>query len=347
MTPPVTASLTALPDDPVGALVTVTGLEPGVARRILASRQPSTWEAYLRHLRALQAWLRERGEVLKLPMDARLLMRWLSSLADRGRAASTIRVAAAAVAALHTTQGHESPTREPYVRAFLAGTTRELRANRTVVQADPILPDDLRAMVAHVLEGPESYHREPLVLTRDLALVLVGFAGGFRRSEVARLRVEDLRFEGRDAVVVRLPWLKARYTDEPHERRICAAKHLELCPVSALLTWLAGAHLTEGPVFRGFYKAREGYLLTESGITGRVVDHAVRKFSAHLLEQVAGRRPRWSAHSLRAGLATAASLAGSSEREIAEHLGHRSPVTTARYVRTARVRRSELTRGLL
>jgi len=192
-------------------------------------------------------------------------------------------------------------------------------------------------MVAHVLEGPESYHQEPLLLTRDLAMVLVGFAGGFRRSEVARLRVEDLRFEWRDAVVVRLPWLKARYTDEPHERRICAAEHLELCPVSALLTWLAGAHITEGPVFRGFVKTREGYLLTDSALNGVAVDRAVRKLSAHLLEQVAGRRPRWSAHSLRAGLATAAALAGRPDREIADHLGHRSAVTTARYVRTARV----------
>ena len=341
-----TAPLT-LPDDPVGALATVTGLEPGVARRILASRQPSTWVVYLGHLRALRLWLQERGETLRLPLDAHTLMRWLASLADAGRAASTIRVAAAAVSALHTTQGHDSPTREPYVRAFLAGACRELRSNRTVAQADPILPDDLRSMIAHALEGPKSYHREPLVLTRDLALVLLGFAGGFRRSELARLQIEDLTFEGRDAVVVRLPWLKARYTDEPHERRICAAKHLELCPVSALLTWLTAAHLTGGPVFRGFVKRREGYVLTESAITGRVVDHAVRKFSAHLLEQVAGRRPRWSAHSLRAGLATAASLAGHPEREIAEHLGHRSPATTARYVRTARVRRSELTRGLL
>jgi len=337
----------AFSGDPAGALCLLGGLDPGVARRVLASRQASTWRVYLAHLWGLQAWLAARGEVLGLPLDPKLLMRWLSSLADRGRAASTIRVAAAAVSALHTANGYETPTREPLVRSFLAGTTRELRAGRTIAQADPILPDDLRAMVAHALEGPESYHREPLLLTRDLALVLVGFAGGFRRSEVARLRVEDLRFEGSDAVVVRLPWLKARYTDEPHERRICAAEHLELCPVSALLTWLSGAHITEGPVFRGFVKTREGYLLTDSALNGVAVDRAVRKLSAHLIEQIAGRRPRWSAHSLRAGLATAAALAGHPDREIADHLGHRSAVTTARYVRTARVRNSELTRGLL
>lgn len=333
--------------DPAGALCLLRGLDPGVVRRVLASRQASTWRVYLAHLRDLQAWLAARGEVLGLPLDPKLLMRWLSTLADRGRAASTIRVAAAAVSALHTANGHETPTREPLVRSFLAGTTRELRASRAVVQADPILPDDLRAMVAHALEGPESYHQEPLLLTRDLAMVLVGFAGGFRRSELARLQVDNLKFEGRDAVVVRLAWLKARYTDEPHERRICAAEHPELCPVSALLTWLAGAHITEGPVYRGFVKTREGYLLTDSALNGVAVDRAVRKLSAHLIEQIAGRRPRWSAHSLRAGLATAAALAGRPDREIADHLGHRSAATTARYVRTARVRSSELTRGLL
>lgn len=341
MTEPLT-----LPEDPVSALAAISGLEPGVARRILASRQASTWGKYLRHLSALRVWLEERGEPFRLPLNPATLMRWLASLADAGRAASTVRVAAAAVAAMHVTQGHESPTRDPFVRSFLAGACRELRANRSVCQADPILPDDLRRMVAHSLEGPESYHRQPLVLIRDLALVLFGFAGGFRRSELARLQVRDLVFEEEDAVIVSLPWLKARYTDEPHSRRICASEHRELCPVSALRTWLAAAHLTEGPVFRAF-SAGKRCELTEHPVTGTVVDHAVRKLSLHLLAQLQGRRPHWSAHSLRAGLATAAALAGRPEREIADHLCHRSPATTARYVRVARVRRSELTRGLL
>ncbi len=320
--------------------------EPGVARRILASRQASSWSVYLRHLRDLQRWLDEHQEAFRLPLDPHLLMRWLSSLADAGRAASTVRVAAAAVAAFHTAQGHESPTRDPFVRSFLAGVTRELRQSRTVTQADPILPEHLQSLVAHALEGPESYHAQPLVLIRDLAMVLLGFGGGFRRSELARLTVEDLLFED-DAVIVRLPWMKARYTDEPHERRICTAEHRELCPVSALRTWLAAAHLTEGPIFRAFTNGTGKVVLTGEPVTGRVIGHAVEKLTQHLLDQIPGRRPHWSAHSLRAGLATAAALAGRSEREIADHLGHRSPATTARYVRVARVRRSELTRGLL
>jgi integrase len=336
----------SLPEDPVSALATIAGLEPNVARRILASRQASTWGKYLRHLAALRTWLEERGEPFQLPLPPATLMRWLASLADAGRAASTVRVAAAAVAAMHVTQGHESPTRDPFVRSFLAGACRELRAGRTVAQADPILPEDLSRMVAHAMEGPESYHRHPLVLIRDLALVLFGFSGGFRRSELTRLRIEDLVFEGDDAVIASLPWLKARYTDEPHARRICASEHRELCPVSALRTWLTAAHLTTGPVFRAF-TAGPRCELTDLPVTGTVVDHAVRKLSLHLLTQIQGRRPHWSAHSLRAGLATAAALAGRSEREIADHLGHRSPATTARYVRTARVRSSELTRGLL
>jgi integrase len=336
-----------IPDDPTAALSVLAGLEPNIARRILSSRQPSTWAVYLGHLRRLQVWLRERGESFRLPMDPSLLMRWLSSLADAGKAASTVRVAAAAVSAIHTTHGHETPTREPMVRSFLAGTARELRANRTVAQADPIMPEDVAKAVAHAMEGPESYHRESLVLTRDLALVLLGFAGGFRRSELARLQVDDLTFEADgDAVVVRLPWMKARYTDEPHERRICAAEHRELCPVSALRTWMAGAHVTSGPVFLAFTAGRV-VRLTDHPISGRVVDHAVRKLTRHLLQKVQGRRPHWSAHSLRSGLATAAALAGSPDREIGDHLGHRSPVTTARYIRASRVRRSELTRGLL
>lgn len=322
-------------------LLDLSELDPRVAKRILGARSPSTWARYEKALARLQRWCSERGESCQVPLPPELVARWLSSLADEGLSPSTLYVSAAAVGALHETAGHDNPARHPQIRALLKGARRELSQDHPVHQADPLLVEDLRRMVAHAYETHPAYQRAPLVLTRDLALLLFGWAGGFRREELASMRLEHLTLTRGKSVIVRLENTKNRI-GEPHERCIVAAKSRELCPVGALETWLEAAGIRQGYLFCSFSRSK----LTQRPISGSTVDAVVRRFATALNHEI-GRQPVYSAHSLRAGIATAAALADKSDREIADHLNHRSVATTQRYVRAGRVRKGNLTKGLL
>lgn len=324
------------------SLLDLSRIEPKVAERILAARAKSTWTRYERALRRLQRWCDERGEVLAVPTPPEIVARWLSSLADEGLSSSTLYVSAAAVGALHETAGHESPTAHPQVRALLKGARRELTQQQPVHQADPILVSDLRTMVAQAYTTHPRYELDGKLLARDLAILLFGWAGGFRREELAALHLDQITFDRADkAAIVRLDHAKNR-VGEPHERRLVAAEASELCPLGALETWLSAAGISQGYVFRRFSRGS----LTERPITGSTVDAVVRRFATALPRNV-GRQPVYSAHSLRAGIATAAALGGKPDRDIADHLNHRCVSTTQRYIRTAKVRKSDLTKGIL
>jgi integrase len=129
-------------------------------------------------------------------------------------------------------------------RNFIVGET--LKGIRRVLGTkqhgkDPLLADDIRRIVA---SSPERN-----LGLRDKALVLVGFAGAFRRSELAQIHFSDLSFN-KDGVVVDLRVSKTDQEDAGRKIGIPFAKEPNTCPVRALEAWLNAAKITEGPVFR-------------------------------------------------------------------------------------------------
>jgi integrase len=297
------------------------------------------------YLDKLTAWLGERGEAFGLPLPSETVLRWLNHLADQGAAASTLRVAAAAISAIHTTNGYHSPTRDPVVVRFVAGTSREIHRSRPVKQADPLLPEQIREVLQSLGTPGTYYSTRPTMLLRDKAIMLFGFASGCRRSELVALELRDLDFDRDGSVRITVRTMKHRYSGEAHERRVHPSSDPECCPVRALREWLSASGILEGLVFRRFYPRTMD--ITEAGISGAVVDRAVKLMARHVPKPAWGRQPHYSAHSLRAGVATAAALAEKPDREIQEHLGHKSVATTARYIRIGNVRKSTLTSGLL
>jgi len=181
----------------------------------------------------------------------------------------------------------------------------------------PFLTSDLRRIVE---ELPRN-----LPGTRDRALLLAGFAGGFRRSELARLQVEDL--EGTpDGLIVRLSRSK---TDQEGQGRAVALPYGSdplTCPVRALRAWLEEAGITTGPLFRA---------VDRKGVVGNQALHA--DSVGYLVKRAAGRAGLetldYAGHSLRAGLATQAAMNGASELAIMKQTGHRSLATVRKYIR--------------
>jgi len=164
-----------------------------------------------------------------------------------------------------------------------------------------------------------------LIGTRDRALLLLGFAGAFRRSELAGLDVEDLAFcsEGLRAT------LRRSKTDQEGVGRVVGiptSVDPAMCPVRAVRSWLDAAKLTNGPVFREV--GRYGRL-GEARLANRVVGSVVKRAASAV-----GLDPsKLAGHSLRAGYATSAAQAGKPVFAIQRQTGHKSVTMVSRYVR--------------
>jgi integrase len=250
-------------------------------------------------------------------------------LREEGKASSTLRVALAAIAHRSRLAGVRSPTEHPQVAEVLAGAVRlAARAGAGRGPADPLLPADIRSFISELKAG--------IAGQRDMALLTFGLAGGFRREELCRLKLENLRFDG-EGIIVTLPWGKSDQTGEGHVRRIAPGDSPELCPISNVQTWLAASGITEGPLFRPVLHEK----VLPRALSPRRVDQIIREYSRRVMAARPG-----ALLGRHYSLCTAAALAGKPEHEIRDHVGHKSAYTTARYIRAARVRTSSVTKGI-
>lgn len=307
-------------------------------RREYAAQAKSggTWAVYNGHWRRFTAFAEARGRPEGPPVEPGLVADYVIFLREQGKASATLKVAMAAIAHRSRLAGSPSPTEHPQVVEVLAGAVRlAARAGAGRGAADPLLPADIRVFITELKAG--------VVGQRDMALLTFGLAGGFRREELCRLRLENLRFDG-EGILVTLPWSKTDQVGEGHVRRIARGDSAELCPVSNLQTWLAASGITEGPLFRPVLHGK----VLERRLSPRRVDQIIREYTRRVMAERPGALlgRRYSAHSLRSGLCTAAALAGKAEHEIRDHVGHKSAHTTARYIRAARVRTSGVTKGI-
>jgi integrase len=184
-------------------------------------------------------------------------------------------------------------------------------------QKAPALTDDIRAMVEATDAG--------MIGLRDRALILLGFAGAFRRSELVGLNVEDCAFR-KDGLTIALRRSKTDQEGVGRRIGIPYGANPETCPVRTVQSWLEQAGVSTGPVFRSIN--RHGHV-QPGGLSGIDVARVVKK----LAERAGLDAVKYAGHSLRAGHATSAAIAGASERSIMNQTGHRSVQMVRRYIR--------------
>lgn len=251
----------------------------------------------------------------KLPSDAVVVATYFADHAET-HSVSTLRRWAASLGRAHTAAGLPDPTQREPARSTLRGISRERGA--AVRCAEPLLRDDLFL----VLDALGSSVRD----IRDRALLLVGFAAGFRRSELISLDVEDIVFVRRGIIIT----LRRSKTDQEGRGRSIAiplgkTRH---CPVVAMENWLAEALVVAGPIYRPVTKSG---LVLDKRISAEAVSNIVKKRVAEV-----GLDPRkFSGHSLRAGFATSAAQAGVSSWKIRQQTGHASDAMLSRYIRSS------------
>ena len=278
------------------------------------ARAPATRRAYAHDWHDFEVFARINGRKA-LPAEPQTVALYLADLAGRLKV-STVKRRVVAIAQQHKLHGLLSPTADPIIREVLKGIER----------THGIAPHKKTALTVDLLK--DILHRldDSLRGRRDRALLLLTFAGGFRRSEVAALDVADVRFEKRGAIVT----LRRSKTDQLGAGREIAIPQLHteaFCPVQALHDWLKAAAIVEGPIFRTFSMRGE---LQANRIDGRDVARLVQRWTGR-----ARLEGDFAAHSLRAGFVTSGAERGIAEASLQNVTGHRSATILRGYVRRA------------
>ena len=230
--------------------------------------------------------------------------------------AATITRRAAAIRYAHRLAGHEPPTSAEAVRATIKGIRRTIGTAKQ--QKAPATADLVMKMLAHI---PDTLGGK-----RDRALIALGFAGAFRRSELVALTMADL-VEAPDGYRV------ADTAQQDRSGRAGAggrhsSRGYRLRPVEAVQTWLAAGEINDGPVFRPVLK---GGRLQPVALKDHAVAAVVKRYA-----ELAGLDPAlFAGHSLRAGFLTSAAEAGASVFKMMAVSRHRSVDTLQSYVRSA------------
>jgi site-specific recombinase XerD len=291
-----------------------------------AEKAASTRRAYQSDFDLFYTWCDANG-LSVLPADPETVAAFLASEAKRGIKPSTIARRLAAIRYVHKLAGYEPPTSSEAVKATLRGIRRTLGCSS--VKKAPATAERLLAMVGQV---PDS-----LKGTRDRALLLLGFAGAFRRSELVALNVADLEFCDAGLRVT----IRRSKTDQEGEGvMIAIARGSIACPVDAVGAWIKGAGISDGPIFRPV--TRTGKALPRR-LSGRAVADLVKRFA-----RCAGlKATEFSGHSLRSGFLTSAAARGASIFKMMDVSRHKSVDTLRGYVRDAEMFRDHAGNGLL
>jgi integrase len=267
----------------------------------------STRRAYLSDLAHFESW---GGQV---PATDQLIASYLAAHAETSSTA-TLQRRVASLSKAHRALGVPNPTRSELVKAVLRGIKRS--CGRPQKQAKALLRDDLLAVLDSMCDSLKD--------ARDRALLLIGFAGGFRRSELAGLDVEDIE-PVRQGIIIHLR--RSKTDQEGTGRKIGIpfgrSRH---CPVAAIEQWRTRSGITQGPLFRPV--DRHG-VISNLRLSGEAVSLVIKERVA-----TAGFDPSgYSGHSLRAGLATSAAQSGAASWKIRQQTGHASDAMLVRYIR--------------
>ena len=294
-----------------------------------ASRAASTWRAYESDWRIFCAWC-QATSLPTLPAAPTTVAMFLAAEAQRGTAPSTLNRRLAAIRLMHLGARVPSPHDTVEVHEVMRGIRR--LSKRGVVKKEPAVDEQIKTMV-------ESCDVATFQGMRDRALLLLGFAGAFRRSELVALDVADLKVTPEGFIVL----IRKSKTDQESEgQRIAIPRVPEspYCPVQAVMDWMAVAGIEQGGIFRRVVK---GNKLTDDRLTDQSVAHVIKKLAARaglIASQYAG-------HSLRSGFLTSAAANRASVFKMAAQSRHRSLDVLSGYVRAQELFQDHAAKGLL
>ena len=243
-----------------------------------------------------------------LPADPKILSLYLTKLSQTSKF-STLKRRVASISIIHKLKGFYIDTKHPVIMENLMGIKRQNGSNQKAKK--PILINDLKKIINVINEVQTKEIRK----LRDKALILVGFAGGFRRSELVALNCEDIEFV-QEGVKIFVKRSKTDQSGEGMTKAIPSFDNAIYCPVVHLQNWIYELKNKKGKVF---------------SISDKSVALIIKKYAN--LAGLEGHK--YAGHSLRSGFATSTAESGAEERNIMAMTGHKTTQMVRRYIQEA------------
>ncbi len=296
-------------------------LHEATLNNLKSSKANNTLRAYKSDFRDFGAFCAKHG-FKSLPSEPKIVSLYITHLSQNSKI-STLRRRLVSISMVHRLKGHYLDTKHPIIVENLMGIKRVKGSIQKGKK--PLLISYLKSII-NVIDEQKFDEIKKL---RDKSIILIGFGGGFRRSELISIDHEDLEFVPEGLKIT----IKRSKTDQFGEGMIKGLpyfKNESYCPVNSLKKWIKVSKIESGPIFRRFSK---GSAITDKRLSDQTVVLLMKKY----LNLAGIENKDFSGHSLRSGFATVAAESGADERSIMAMTGHKTTQMVRRYIREANI----------
>ena len=281
-------------------------LELETLKNLKTSKANNTLRAYKADFRDFALFCQQNG-FTSMPSEPKIVTLYLTNLSKSSKY-STLKRRLASISVVHRLNGHYLDTKHPVITENLLGIKRIKGTYQKAKK--PILINDLKSIIKVINED-----RNKTRISKNKALLLVGFAGGFRRSELVEITIDDIEFV-KEGVKIFVKRSKTDQSGEGMTKGIPYFTNPSYCPVISLKDWIKEGDIKSGKVFK---------------MSDKNVALTIKKYV-----KLAGLdQSKYSGHSLRSGFATSTAELGAEERSIMAMTGHKTTQMVRRYIKEA------------
>jgi len=285
----------------------IKSLELETLKNLKNSKAANTLRAYQADYKDFSSFCAKNG-LNSMPTEPKILSLYLTHLSATSKF-STLKRRIASISVIHKMKGHYLDTKHPIIMENLHGIKRVKGSNQKAKK--PILIKDLKLIINAIYQTNQNEKKK----IRDIAIMLIGFSGGFRRSELVNIDYDDVEFVNEGVKI----FIKRSKTDQSGEGMTKAIPYFDnklFCPVTNLKKWIDLLKNKSGKIF---------------DISDKSVVLIIKKYAS-----LSGLDPnRYGGHSLRSGFATSTAESGAEERNIMAMTGHKTTQMVRRYIKEA------------
>jgi len=288
----------------------ISDLEKQISDNLNLSKSKNTLKAYRSDFEDFENFCKKYS-FQSLPSNPKIIGLYLTNLSNQKKY-STLKRRLASINVIHKIKGYHIDCRHPLIRENLIGIKRKIGSYQKGKK--PLLYSYLIDIIN--LINNKLVHNNVQII-RDKAILLLGFAGGFRRSEIANLKIDDLEFV-KEGLKIKLNFSKSDQFGEGYIKGIPTFEKTEICPVITLKEWTNVRDTSKNSLFY---------------CSDKTISLIVKKYTSLI-----GLDPKlYSGHSLRSGFATSTASMGADERSIMQMTGHKSSEMVRRYIKEANI----------